>query len=336
MKIKNDFSTILDSYFTRHLKLERKFSTNTYTTYLMVLKQFIVYLDEVKKIRRTKIMICDFSKDNILDFLNYVEINNKCSVKTRNHKLTIINSYLEYAQSINPIYLSVYLSSKSIKVKRTINKKMDYMTILELKSYFECINLKHKSGYKHYVMLTVLYETAARVSELINIKVSDVYFSENPYIRIIGKGSKERLVYINDSVVTMIKEYMQKFNITDGYLFLNHSNKMFTRYGINKIVDKYYELAKNNCPTLINKNISPHTFRHAKAVHFLQNGTALPIIQRFLGHSNIQTTEIYLDITNDVVIEAVKLAANTISDNKEKALWEGDESLISLLESLSN
>ena len=200
----------------------------------------------------------------------------------------------------------------------------------------ECIDLKHKTGYKNYVMLTTLYETATRVSELINIQTTDLFFSENPYIKIVGKGNKERIVYINDSVVSMIKEYRKKFNISNGYLFLNNSGNQFTRYGVNKIVKNYFEQAKQKCQTLRSKTITPHSFRHTKAVHFLQNGTALPIIQRFLGHSNIQTTEIYLDITNSVVIEAVKLSANIITSSNEKALWAGDEDLISLLESLSN
>lgn len=336
MKIKNDFPTILESYFSKHLKLERKFSINTYNTYLIVLKQFISYLSDVLKIKRSSISLNDFNKNNILMFLDYVETILNCSSKTRNHKLTIINSFLEYAQSINPIYINLYLSSKSIKLKKVPKEKMDFMTIEEMKAFFRSIDLKHKSGYKHYVMLTVLYETGSRVSELINMKVSDIYFNENPYIKITGKGNKERLVYINDSVVSMIKEYMSKLNIETGPLFLNHSNKQLSRYGVNKIVNKYYEKAKKECLTLQNKTITPHTFRHSKAVHFLQNGTALPIIQRFLGHSHIQTTEIYLDITNDVVIEAVKLAANTLSSNKEKALWEGDEDLIALLESLTD
>lgn len=210
------------------------------------------------------------------------------------------------------------------------------MTVEELKTFFECIDLKHKTGYKHYVMLTTLYETATRVSELINMRTTDLFFSENPYIKIVGKGNKERIIYINDSVVSMIEEYRKKFNISNGYLFLNNSGNQFTRYGVNKIVNKYFEQAKQKCQTLRSKTITPHSFRHTKAVHFLQNGTALPIIQRFLGHSNIQTTEIYLDITNSVVIEAVKLSANIITSSNEKALWAGDEDLISLLESLSN
>ena len=93
-------------------------------------------------------------------------------------------------------------------------------------------------------------------------------------------------------------------------------------------------ITEKECPTLSNKTRTPHSFRHSKAVHFLQNGTALPIIQRFLGHSSIQTTEIYLDITNDVVIEAVNLSANLIDNEPKEAVWTGDDKLIQMLESL--
>lgn len=334
MKIKNDFAEILNSYFTKHLQLERRFSDNTYNTYLIALKQFIFYLNNTG-VPSNKISISDFNKANILSFLDYIENEFNCSSKTRNHKLTIINSFLEYAQSVNPIYLSIYLDSKSIKYKRIVKEKMDFMSVEELKAFFKAIDLKHKSGYKHYVLFTTLYETATRVSELINIKVCDCFLTiDHPYIKILGKGNKERIVYINDSVVKIILEYMDKFRIKDGLLLRNHSNNQYSRFGINKIVSKYYDIAKKECPTLERKTITPHTFRHSKAVHFLQNGTALPIIQRFLGHSSIQTTEIYLDITNDVVIEAVKLTANTLSSEHVEAKWNDDEKLFELLEKL--
>ena len=335
MKIKNDFPEILNSFFTKHLQLERRFSDNTYNTYLMVIKQYISFLNSIG-IKNNEISLNNFNKNNILNFLNYVEQQLKCSSKTRNHKLAIINSFLEYAQSINPVYLDIYIQSKNIKLKKVVKEKMDFMTIDELKAFFKAINLKYKSGYKHYVLFTILYDTGTRVSELINIKVNDCFLTiDHPYIKILGKGNKERIVYINDSVVKMISEYMDKFKIYDGFLLRNHSNEQYSRFGINKTIAKYYDIAKKECPTLQRKTITPHTFRHSKAVHFLQNGTALPIIQRFLGHSSIQTTEIYLDITNDVVIEAVKLAANTLLMDKVESKWNNDEKLIELLESLT-
>lgn len=332
---KNDFPLILNNYFSKHLSLERKFSENTYTSYLNVLKQFIEYLEKIGE-NRKNIKITDFTKGNILNFLNYVENDLKCSIKTRNHKLTIINSFLEYAQSVNPTYLNAYLESKSIKLKKVPKKKMDYMTKDELKAFFKAINIKYKDEYRHYILFSILYETGARVSELINIKVEDCFFNGNhPYIKIYGKGFKERIVYINDSLLKMINEYLDKFNVKTGFLLRNHSGEQYSRFGINKLISKYYQIAKKECQTLERKTITPHTFRHSKAVHFLENGTALPIIQRFLGHSCIQTTEIYLDITNEVVIEAVELAADILQTEKQESVWNKDEKLIELLESMS-
>lgn len=336
IKRSNDFSSILENYFTKHLSLERKFSTNTYNTYLMVIRQYINYLSEQKHEKSKSISIYSFNKQNILDFLEYVEKILKCSPKTRNHKLTIINSFLEYAQSVNPIYLDIYLKSKSIKLKKFKLEKMDFLTKEELEAFMKTINIKSKNGYKHYVLIALLYEAGLRVSELINLKVTNLFFlSESPYIKILGKGNKERIVYLNNDVVSIINDYIDKFGITLGYLFLNHSNRQLTRFGVVKIINKYYELSKKECPTLMNKTITPHSFRHSKAVHLLMNNTALPIIQRFLGHSSIKTTEIYLDITNDEVSRSI-LKASSIIDNDEnsKATWEGDDKLIELLENL--
>lgn len=336
IKQNNDFSMILENYFTKHLSLERKFSTSTYNTYLIVIRQYLRYLSDIKDIRPKDISIYNFDKQTILNFLEYVETDLNCSIKTRNHKLTIINSFLEYAQSINPIYLDVYLKSKSIKLKKIKQEKMDFLTREELEVFMKTINIKTKNGYKHYVLIALLYEAGLRASELINLKTSDLFFTnESPYIKVLGKGNKERIIYLNVDIVSIVNEYIEKFKIKEGYLFLNHSKEQFTRFGINKIVNKYFELAKKECPTLVNKTITPHSFRHSKAVHLLMNNTALPIIQRFLGHNSIKTTEIYLDITNDEVSKSILSVSSAINTKENtEATWEGDEKLIELLESL--
>ena len=146
--IKNDFPKILESYFNRHLKLERQFSENTYTTYLSVLSQYIDYLKNTKGLSPDQISIEHFEKTTTLDFLNYAESTLNCSTRTRNHKLTVINSFLEYAQSLNPVYIRVYLENKSIKMKRVVKEKQDFMTIEELEAFFRSINIK-KIGRAH-------------------------------------------------------------------------------------------------------------------------------------------------------------------------------------------
>lgn len=214
---------------------------------------------------------------------------------------------------------------------------MDYLTKKELEDFLKQINIRTKNGYKHYVIIALLYESGMRVSELINLRVDHLYFIGNsPYIKILGKGNKERIVYLNEDIVSMVTEYQSKFNIQSGYVFRNNSKKQLTRFSINKIVSKYHNLAKKECPTLERKTISPHSFRHSKAVHLLMNNTALPILQRFLGHASIQTTEIYLDITNDEVKKNVTSVASLIDIKEDSnAVWQGDEKLIELLERLS-
>lgn len=330
---KNDFPDILESYFNIHLKVERHFSDNTYVSYLNTIKQYIDYL-ETKDIGRIKLSFNDISKENVLDYLNHYQNEKGWSTKTRNHHLSVIKSFMEYAQSVNPVYIKQYLEIKSIKVQRDKKKVMNFMTAEELNCVLSECNLSSKSGYKHFMMLSLLYETGCRVSELINIKVKDINLNKDSYIRILGKGNKERIVYISDTTVKILNKYMEDFHISEGYLFLNHSNKQFSRYGVNKMVTKYVELAKEKNSTLREKNITPHSFRHTKAVHFLLNGTALPIIQRFLGHNQIQTTEGYLAVTSDVVINAVNEVSKIIDyKTDEEALWKGDKDLLELLNS---
>lgn len=338
MMTNNNFSKILNNYFSKHLSLERKFSVNTYETYLIVLKQFIEYLKKEKGLSPKDITISSFDKETIIDFLRYVENDLGCSIKTRNHKLTVINSFLDYAQSIDPTCLDIYLGAKSIRLKKTVKEKMDYLTKEELEIFMKQINIKTKNGYKHYIIVALMYEAGLRASELTDLRIDDLFFmKDTSYIKILGKGGKERIIYLNDDIVLMIDEYRSKFNIDSGYLFLNNSGRKLTRFSLNKMIARYYDLAKKECPTLIRKTITPHSFRHSKAVHLLMNNTALLIIQRFLGHSSIKTTEIYLDITNEEVKKSISKAASHIKANRDvKASWQGNDKLIELLESLES
>ena len=331
----NDLANLINSFFSSYLKNERKYSDNTYLGYLNVISQLINYLEKHIKKKRYEITIDDFTRDNILSFLDYIEATNNCVEKTRNHHLTVIKSFFKYVQTINPIYIERFLEIDSIKKKKEEKKTIDYLTIEELEAVLSQCDLKSKSGYKHFVLMSLLYETACRVSELINIKINDINFCNNSYIKVLGKGNKERIIYISKNMVEILEKYIKKFNISDGYLFLNNSSRQYTRFGINKIVEKYVNLSKENHESLNNKNITPHSFRHSKAIHFLQNGTSLPVIQKFLGHNQIQTTEMYLDITNETVIDTINNLANLINYNKsEECIWKGNKDLIELLNSL--
>lgn len=331
----NELPILINSFFSSYLTKERKYSNNTYFSYFNVINQFLTFLENNLNIKRHKITLNDFSKDNVLKFLLFIENTNNCSYKTRNHHLSVIKSFCNYIQSVNPIYIEKYLEISSIKKQKEVKKIIDYMTIEELEIVLKQCDLNSESGYKHFVILSLLYETACRVSELVNIKISNIYFSNDSYIKVLGKGNKERIIYISKDSEEILIKYINKFNIVNGYLFLNHSKNKYSRFGINKLIKKYVDLARSHSETLKSKNITPHSFRHSKAVHFLLNGTSLPIIQKFLGHAQIQTTEMYLDVANNAVIDAVNNTAQLINYKfDEKCIWKGNKDLLDLLESL--
>lgn len=332
--LNNDISKLINKYFSIHLRQERRFSDNTYLSYLNVINQYLVFLEKNKNISRINLTINDFSKDNIVEYLNHI-IELGLTSKTRNHHLSALKSFLEYVQSTNSIYINTYLDVKCIKKAKCQEKVIDFLTIEELEAVLKECNLGKKSEYKHFMILSILYETGCRVSELINIKYNDIHFGTNSYIKVLGKENKERLIYISKNTEDLLNNYIEKFEIKSGYLFLNHSNRMYSRFGINKIVKKYVDKASKKLDNLREKNITPHGFRHSKAVHFLLNGTALPIIQKFLGHSQIQTTEKYLAVTSDITIEAVEEVSKNINYlPDDKAIWKGDQDLLNLLASL--
>lgn len=148
---------------------------------------------------------------------------------------------------------------------------------------------------KKLTMVCVLYETGARVSEFINIKLSDLDLSESSSITLYGKGNKTRIVPISQELVKLINRYLKDdyINYGEDYLFYSNYKKKFSRSSINKMINKLIDELNEKYPNHFNKNYTPHSFRHTKATHLYNNGTPLLYVKEFLGHSTITSTEIY-------------------------------------------
>ncbi len=265
-----------------YLKYERKLSDNTYKSYHDNLKKFNEYFKD------KNILILD--TNDIRDFLYQDGIN----PRTRAHYLTVINSFYNFLVS-NDIILNV--PTQTIKLPRLDKKLPEYLTIEEVDRLFNIIPTK-ATDYRNIAMLETIYATGMRVSELVNLKISDIDFDEMT-IRIMGKGSKERIVPINEASVRSLREYITGgyrnylLRLNDSeYVFINNFGKKISRQGFFKIIKN---LCKEND---INKNVSPHTLRHSFATHLLNNGADLRIIQELLGHSNLTTTQIYSHLSN--------------------------------------
>ena len=325
-----DFATYLGRYFTRYLSNERGSSPQTIDSYRFAFILFLEYM-ETKGFLPEKMLIADFTRDNILGYLGWLESNRGNSSSTRNYRLAAMKGFAHYLKYEFPDYLDEYQRILAIPLKKTIQKEISYLKTDGVKHLVAQIDLNKKNGLRDYVILLLLYTTGIRVSELIQIKVKDISLTEPYTLRIHGKGNKGRYVPLLKSSMPHIHKYLSLMRYDcdaryDEILFKNHMGEPFTRQGINYILKKYGQKANANGETLIPEDFSPHKMRHTTAMELLTSGVDLIYIRDLLGHSSVMTTEVYARTDAQLKRKAIEAASKEIVP-KEEAIWDNNTAL---------
>lgn len=328
----------LTKYLTEYLSGERNLSTNTIQSYRDTFRLMLIYFQNVLKIKPEKIEIKDISKDNIVNFLNWLEEVRKISKSSRNVRLAAIHSFVKYLQVEIPENIFEFSKIISIKKKKHQDRGIPYLTINEVKLILNQIDETDKLGLRDKALLTLMYDTGARVDEIIHLTIEDIRLDKPETIKLHGKGNKVRIVPIMGNTVVLLKKYIAEYKILENKyidinnLFFNRSNRPLTKMGITYIINKYVtEVNKNN--NVIKIKVHPHTFRHSKAVHLLESNIELIYIRDFLGHSSVKTTEIYAKVCNKNKVEALEKAYSEITEIPNKS-WADDGNLIAWLQNL--
>lgn len=274
--------------YLEYLKYERKLSDNTYQSYENNLKQFKKYLIDNDIVNSSK----DVSTEMLKEYLYQLNLSNK----SKSHYLTVLKSYYSFLTKEGVIKNN---PTNAIKMPKIEKKLPNYLTIEEVDKLLD-IRLEKPTDYRNKAMLELLYATGMRISELTNLKLSQVDFDDD-IVRVLGKGKKERTIPLNDTAIFALKEYINDYRPfllklnTSEYIFINNFGNKISRQGFFKILKKLCVKAE------INKEVSPHTLRHSFATHLLNNGADLRIIQELLGHENLVTTEIYAHLQNQKI-----------------------------------
>lgn len=289
----NRFSKLVQEFLTTYIIGECNYSINTKSSYSTTFHLLLEFMDENKNIKPNKIEIETITKEVIVQFLNWLETNRNVSIQTRNQRLACIKSFYKYVQSNELDLFDTCSLILSIKNKKVPNKIISYFSEEEIKIMINYLN--NIKDLKKLTMICVLYETGARVSEFINIKLSDLNLSDNASITLYGKGNKTRIVPISGELVKLINKYLKKvyMNYSDSYLFYSNYKKRYERTSINKMINGLIQTLKVNYSNYFKGIYHPHSFRHTKATHLYNNGTPLLYVKEFLGHSTISSTEIY-------------------------------------------
>ena len=265
-----------------YLKFEKKLSNNTLNSYRDNLNQFMKFFKEKDLIK--------LKETDIRSFISKLEKTEK----TKAHYLTVINSFYNFLCDENKINTN---PCENIRQPKLPKKLPNYLTIEEVDKLLD-VRLDNPLAYRNKAMLELLYSTGVRITELIELKLNNIDFTDE-LIRVMGKGSKERIIPLGEEAVKYLSMYINQYrNLilktkTSDYLFINNFGNQITRQGFFKII-------KKECKAQgIEKNVSPHTLRHSFATHLLNNGADLRVIQELLGHSDISTTQIYTHISKE-------------------------------------
>lgn len=342
-KIKyKDFSEAVESFFCKYLIQERNVSHHTIRAYRDSFALLLEYMNKLHKIPADKIGLEHLDRQNVMDFLIWLEREKKCAPQTKALRLAALKSFSTYLIYEDPIHMAQWKSISLIKTKVTKRETINYLTIEGMTFLLEEILSDDFNGRRNLTMLSLLYYTGARVQELINLTPASIRESKPYIIELFGKGGKKRLVPISDKIMKLLKMYLyeSKLNIPgreSSPLFSNCWGEKLTNQGIAYIIDKYVASARVKRPDLIPAKISPHCFRHSRAMHLLESGVNLIYIRDLLGHISIQTTEIYARADSKAKREAIESAYQpSIPEmNETEKIWEKDKKILEFLKGLA-
>ena len=340
MKNTNDFAWYLSCFLTKYLSGEKNMSTNTIAVYRDTFRLFLLFCEEKKGISPDRLTISSLTKELITDYLDWLEQERECSIATRNQRLSSIHGFIKYVQKESPDNLFALQRIMGISSRKTGKTIIPYLTEGELKILFQQPDVKTKQGKRDLVLLTLMYDSAARVQELADLKVKNIRLNSPAVITLNGKGNKTRQVPVLGKTKDLLSGYLEEHKkypwgiaTADAPVFYNQKHQQLTRWGISYILNVYVELAKKDIGFTVKFPITPHVLRHSKAMGMLKSGINLIYIRDFLGHSNVTTTEVYARADNEMKRKALEESYKELYTD-EMPKWEDDENLMQWLKNL--
>jgi len=313
-------------------------SPHTVESYRDALSLFRRYILNVLGISIGKFTFAECTRECVLGFMDYLsELNNKPS--TRNHRLAVLKSYFFFAADKNISLQSNALEINRVplcrvpKTEKTVIPEDAMAAILQQPP-------NTKMGLRDRTIMILLYDSGARIAEILGLKVTDVVISgDNPYIRVNGKGSKQRIIPITVKTAAHIKQYISVYHTgmrpkTNLLFFTVIKNiaGMMSEGNVERFITQYACKAQASCASVPDR-VHPHMFRRTHATQLFQNGVSLPLVSRLLGHASLQTTQIYAKPSLKMLREAIE-SIETLEQKNVKPIWEEDETIMAKLSGL--
>lgn len=334
----NSFFKAIRDYFTDYLPNRRGRSPNTIQSYRFALKLLIAFLREAKGYKLKQIDFNIFSVSLIFEFLDWLKSSRGCGTSSINQRITALRSFFRYAGDCDCTLIALCQEiDKKVKATKAEGKIVGFLSETALQAFLDQPDENSRLGLRNLTFLVLLYDTGARCSEILQLKVRDLRLKvTHPEIFLMGKGKKPRLTPLLPKTVSHCERYLKMFHpdrTSQGdellfYTVIHGETNPMSADTVAAFMKKYGEMARLSCPEFPER-IKPHMMRHTRAMHFYREGMPRVMLAEYLGHADIQTTKIYASADTEMKRKAMLKADATGKNMPEPAaIWDGDEDMI--------
>lgn len=339
----NDFFDAVRQFLLDYLPKQRCLSENTIRSYKQALNLFVSYMRDEKSVTAAELTFSRIDRDTILGFLTWVENERGCSATTRNQRLMALRSFLEFAGQLDCTQTALYLSARNITSKESHGRIVEFLTEPALTALLQQPDPSKQKDLRNLVFMILMYDTAARCRELLDMKVCDLRLdAKHPIAYLHGKGRKTRTVPLLSKTVQHCRQYLRKFHPTADshseaplfYTIIHGVQQKISHDTVASFFSRYGEKAKSVCPE-IPEHIHPHMIRHTRAMHLYQSGMPMALLSQYLGHSQVETTMIYAYADTEMKRAAIQ-KADAVRKTKPMPveIWIDNEEMILKLSGL--
>lgn len=335
----NDFAYQLSRYFTVYLAGQRNLSPNTIASYRDTFSKLLRFFTE-QGIAPEKLNFPQITREKIENFLTWLEASQGCSIATRNHRLSALKSFFRYVQIVCPEYLALCGAIlNDIHIKKSPKPVIFYLSKSGITLLLAQPNVKTSDGRRDLTMLSLLYDSGARVQELCDLTVQNLRLDTPATVILTGKGRKSRCVPLSAPNAAILRKYLKERKLDrpeclHDPVFTNRQNDKLTRGGVSYILTKYVHMANDAQPNTLPKSLTPHCLRHSKAMHMLEAGSNLIYIRDFLGHEDVETTQVYAKANPESKRAALEKVYSDAVDAPTLPDWNADPTLMSFLKGI--
>jgi integrase/recombinase XerD len=323
---------VLEAFFTQRLRQQRDASHNTIVAYRDTFRLLLGFIQRQLGKPPTQVLLADLDASLIADFLDHLQRERNNRVRTRNQRLSALRSFFHYAAQNHVDHLHMIQRVLGIPTKRFDRAVVAFLSRDELDALLKAPDQSTWIGQRDYTLMLLASETGLRVSELIGLRIDDLFLDHSYHVRCTGKGRKERVTPLLRKCRAALKAWLERRGGSPrDPLFISRRKSALSRDAIERLVKKHAAIAQRSCNSLQHKIVTPHVLRHTAAVSLLQAGVDLSTIALWLGHESEQTTHIYLDA--DLSIKQKALERLT-PPNVPIRRYRPDDELLSFLNGL--